>query len=113
MSHLLTRSSIIRVKSRVEKTTLGEIAEYLEEVYLPHDVFVMIKLAIDRIRLLQLEVSADTIKYSICLDKKVKVRKIEFLQTSMDEFVTRHRFCLTDDFVSRRNRSTSQCNRIP
>ncbi|XP_022661232.1 DNA-directed RNA polymerase III subunit RPC1-like isoform X1 [Varroa jacobsoni] len=62
------------VKARVEQTTLGEISEYLEEVYLPQEVFVLIKLAIDRIRLLQLEVSADTIKYAICLDKKIKVK---------------------------------------
>lgn len=32
-----------RVKGRVEKTTLGEITEYMEEVYLPSDCFLLLK----------------------------------------------------------------------
>ena len=51
-----------RVKGRIEKTTLGEISEYIEEVILPDDVFILIKLHMDRIRLLKLEVSAETIR---------------------------------------------------
>lgn len=50
-----------RVKGRIEKTTLGEVSEYLEEVFLPDECFVLIKLDLDRIRLLQLEVNADTV----------------------------------------------------
>lgn len=58
-----------RVKGRIEKTTLGEVTEYFEEVFLPGDCFMLIKLDMNRIRLLKLEVDANTIKYSICTSK--------------------------------------------
>lgn len=58
-----------QVKGRVEKTLLGEVCEYLEEVFLPDDCFLLLKLAMDRIRLLKLEVDAYSIKYSICTSK--------------------------------------------
>lgn len=58
-----------RVKGRIEKTILGEISEYIEEVYLPDDYFILVKLDIDRIRLLKLEVDANSIKYSLCTAK--------------------------------------------
>jgi len=58
-----------KVKGRIEKTTLGEICEYIEEVMLPDDVFILIKLHMDRIKLLKLEVSAETIRYAICTSK--------------------------------------------
>ena len=38
---------------RVETTTLGEITEYLEEVFLPDDCFILIKLHLKRINLLK------------------------------------------------------------
>ena len=57
------------VKGRIEKTTLGEVTEYLEEVYLPGGCYILIKLDINRIQLLKLEVNAETIKYSICTSK--------------------------------------------
>ncbi|XP_049812819.1 DNA-directed RNA polymerase III subunit RPC1 [Schistocerca nitens] len=58
-----------RVKGRIEKTTLGEVSEYIEEMYLPDDCFLLVKLDIDRIRLLKLEVDAESIRYSICTSK--------------------------------------------
>lgn len=58
-----------QVKGRVEKTLLGEVCEYVEEVFLPDDCFILLKLAMDRIRLLKLEVDAHSIKYSICTSK--------------------------------------------
>ncbi|XP_051169994.1 DNA-directed RNA polymerase III subunit RPC1 [Leptopilina boulardi] len=58
-----------RVKGRIEKTTLGEVCEYIEEVYLPDDCFLLIKLDTDRINLLKLEVDAESIRYSICTSK--------------------------------------------
>ena len=51
-----------KVKGRIEKTTLGEVSEYIEEVMLPDDVFILIKLHMDRIKLLKLEVNAETIR---------------------------------------------------
>uniref|UniRef100_A0A672PUR2 DNA-directed RNA polymerase subunit n=1 Tax=Sinocyclocheilus grahami TaxID=75366 RepID=A0A672PUR2_SINGR len=57
------------VKGRIEKTLLGEISEYIEEVFLPDDCFVLVKLSLERIRLLRLEVNAETVRYSICTSK--------------------------------------------
>ncbi|XP_048419560.1 DNA-directed RNA polymerase III subunit RPC1 isoform X2 [Stegostoma tigrinum] len=57
------------VKGRIEKTLLGEISEYIEEVFLPDDCFILVKLSLERIRLLRLEVNAETVKYSICTSK--------------------------------------------
>lgn len=52
-----------RVKGRLEKTTLGEVSSYIQEVYSPSECFLIIKLDLDRIRLLKLEVNADSIRY--------------------------------------------------
>lgn len=53
-----------KVKARIEKTTLGEISSYIEEVYKNDDCFLMIKLDLDRIRVLGLEINSETIQYS-------------------------------------------------
>lgn len=58
-----------RVKARIEKTVLGDVSEYLEEVILPSECFVLVKLDLERIRLLQLEVTAETICNSIAQSK--------------------------------------------
>ncbi|KYO27634.1 DNA-directed RNA polymerase III subunit RPC1 [Alligator mississippiensis] len=57
------------VKGRIEKTLLGEISEYIEEVFLPDDCFILVKLSLERIRLLRLEVNAETVRYSIYISK--------------------------------------------
>ncbi|KAK2152800.1 hypothetical protein LSH36_317g01042 [Paralvinella palmiformis] len=57
------------VKGRIEKTLLGEVSEYIEEVFLPDDCFLLIKLDMDRIKLLKLEVSVDSIRESLLLSK--------------------------------------------
>ncbi|KDR18934.1 DNA-directed RNA polymerase III subunit RPC1 isoform X1 [Zootermopsis nevadensis] len=73
-----------RVKGRIEKTTLGEVSEYIEELYLPDDCFLLIKLDIDRIRLLKLEVDADSIRYSICTSRlKLKLPLVTVVSASM------------------------------
>jgi len=56
---------IRRVKSRIEKTTLGDISDSIEQVILPDDAFVLVKLNLKRIRFLQLEVTMDSIIHSI------------------------------------------------
>lgn len=53
-----------KVKARIEKTTLGEVSSFIREVYKEHDCFLLIKLDLDRIRVLGLEINAQTIKYS-------------------------------------------------
>ncbi|KAM3959347.1 RNA polymerase III subunit A [Aphomia sociella] len=67
-----------RVKGRIEKTTLGEITTYIDEVYLPDECFLLIRLDAERIRLLCLEVNVQSIVYSICTSKlKVKPANIQ------------------------------------
>lgn len=62
-----------RVEGRIEKTSLGEISEYIDEVMLPDDCFLLVKLSMERIKLLKLDVSAETIRFSICTSKlKIK-----------------------------------------
>ncbi|XP_008558065.1 DNA-directed RNA polymerase III subunit RPC1 [Microplitis demolitor] len=58
-----------RVKGRIEKTTLGEVTEYFEEVILPDECFLLIRLAIERIKLLMLEVDANSIYYTLRTSK--------------------------------------------
>ncbi|XP_067008979.2 DNA-directed RNA polymerase III subunit RPC1 isoform X1 [Anabrus simplex] len=75
-----------RVKGRIEKTTLGEVSEYIDEVYLPDDAFILIKLDVDRINLLKLEVDAESIRYSICTSRlKLKPNLVSVVS---DSFIT-------------------------
>ncbi|CAG2111312.1 unnamed protein product, partial [Medioppia subpectinata] len=64
------------VKMRIEKTTLGEVCEYLEEVVTRDDCFVLIKLTMDRIKLLNLEVDAYSIQESITKQLRISANKI-------------------------------------
>nr|XP_032834584.1 DNA-directed RNA polymerase III subunit RPC1 isoform X1 [Petromyzon marinus] len=57
------------VKGRIEKTLLGEVSEYIEEVFLPDSCFILVKLSLERIRLLRLEVNAETVRYSVCVSR--------------------------------------------
>lgn len=67
-----------RVKGRIEKTTLGEITTYIDEVYLANECFLLIRLDAERIRLLSLEVNVDSIVYSICTSKlKLKPANVQ------------------------------------
>ena len=45
----------------------------MSQVFLPDDCFLLIKLDVERIKLLKLEVNAETIRYSLCTSKlKIK-----------------------------------------
>uniref|UniRef100_T1H2Q7 Uncharacterized protein n=1 Tax=Megaselia scalaris TaxID=36166 RepID=T1H2Q7_MEGSC len=67
-----------KVKSRIEKTTLGEISSYVEEVYKADMCFLVIKLDLNRIKVLGLEINVDTVIYSICTSKlRVKAALID------------------------------------
>ena len=50
-----------RVKGRIEKTVLADVCQYMEEVYTENNAFLVVKLDIDRIKLLRLEVDIETI----------------------------------------------------
>ena len=38
------------VKGRVEKTFLGEVCDFLEEVYLQDDIFILVKVSMKRVK---------------------------------------------------------------
>lgn len=61
------------VKSRIEKTYLEEISQYIEEVFMSNECCVLLKLDLDRIRLLKLEVTIDSICDSI-IQSKLKLK---------------------------------------
>ncbi|GFR13195.1 DNA-directed RNA polymerase III subunit RPC1, partial [Trichonephila clavata] len=66
-----------KVKGRIEKTLLGEVTEYFEEIFLPDNCFILVKLNLERIRLLQLEVSVETIRYSILTSNIAEIKGIK------------------------------------
>lgn len=75
-----------RVKGRIEKTLLGEVSEYVEEIYLPDDCFLLVKLDLDRIKLLKLEVNVDSIVDSICTSK-LRIKRTQ-IQTHSASVIT-------------------------
>ncbi|KJH41173.1 RNA polymerase Rpb1, domain 2 [Dictyocaulus viviparus] len=58
-----------QVKARIDTTTLGEICDYIEEVNMPDNTFLLLKLSTKRIRLLNLEVTMSSIVQSIISTK--------------------------------------------
>lgn len=62
------------VKGRIEKTILGEVSQYIEEVYEPDGCYIKIKLDKDRIRLLKLEIDATTVQYCLCNLPKLRLK---------------------------------------
>ncbi|RWS14621.1 DNA-directed RNA polymerase III subunit RPC1-like protein, partial [Dinothrombium tinctorium] len=75
------------VKMRLEQTTLGEVCEYIEEVILPDDYFIMIKLYLQRIKLLRLEVNVSSVADSIMKGLKLPAQRITIV--SDDRIVCR------------------------
>ncbi|KAI8580455.1 hypothetical protein K450DRAFT_237114 [Umbelopsis ramanniana AG] len=63
------------VKARIEKTTLGEIAEYIEDVFTPNDCYLAIKIDMSAISKLQLETNVNEIADCIANAPKLKIGK--------------------------------------
>lgn len=53
------------VKGRIEKTMLGDVAEYIKEVYTPRGCYLSIKLDLDAVEALKLELNVETVKKAI------------------------------------------------
>lgn len=69
-----------RVKAKIEKTTLGDVAQYIEEIYLRDDHFLLIKLDLDRIKLLKLKIDAYSVSYTLCTSKlKLTSKNLEVI----------------------------------
>lgn len=79
-----------QVKGRIEKTYLGQVSQYIEEVYESDDCYLLIKLDLDRIRLLKLEINAMSIIDSIVQDKKMKKVKYNQLALNSSDTITLH-----------------------
>uniref|UniRef100_A0A6M2DUT1 DNA-directed RNA polymerase n=1 Tax=Xenopsylla cheopis TaxID=163159 RepID=A0A6M2DUT1_XENCH len=74
----------IRVKGRIERTTLGEITSFIQEVYKNNECYLLIRLDIDRIRVLRLELDAETVKYALCVgEAKLKPANIKVIPPSL------------------------------
>lgn len=85
---LVTEDSAISariVKGRIEKTELGDVAEYISEVYSPQGCYLSIKLDLKAISALQLEVTIDTIKESIIRTPKLKIKEKHIRVMSSDK----------------------------
>ena len=69
------------VKGRIEKTKLGDIAKYIKEVYTPRGCYLEVKLDIDAITALKLELTIHDVKNAIIKTPKIKVKenKIEVI----------------------------------
>ncbi|CAF0768130.1 unnamed protein product [Didymodactylos carnosus] len=80
------QDSARRVKGRVEKTFLGQISQYIDEVYLQDDCYLLIKLDLERIRLLKLEITAMSVIDAIVREKKFK--KIKYNQLAFIDSAT-------------------------
>jgi DNA-directed RNA polymerase III subunit RPC1 len=59
------RTSARLVKGRIEKTMLGEVCEYIREVHTPEMSYVSIRLDMEIIRKLHLNIDANTVRWSI------------------------------------------------
>ena len=62
------------VKGRIEKTTLGEVSCFIEEVYAADDCYLTVKLDLDAIAALQLQITADSVVQAILAHKKLKLK---------------------------------------
>jgi DNA-directed RNA polymerase III subunit RPC1 len=62
------------VKGRIEKTLLGDIAEYIKEVYTPRGCYLAIKLDLAAIEALKLELTLEDVKKGIIATPKIKVK---------------------------------------
>ena len=77
-AHLENARSVVSariVKGRIEKTELGDVAEYIKEVYTPEGCYLSIKLDLAAINALKLEVDIASIAESILKTPKLKVKK--------------------------------------
>jgi len=65
------------VKMRLEKTTLGQVCQFMDQVVLPDDCFVLIQLYLERIKLLKLEINEESVCESIARQLKIFGSRLE------------------------------------
>lgn len=64
------------VKATIEKTTLGEVAKYFKEVYSPEQCYISVKLDMDAIEQLKLNVDAYTVRHAILHGTRGQTRNV-------------------------------------
>lgn len=64
------------VKGRVEKTTLGDVAMYMDEVYEPNEAYILLRIDLDAINRLQLETNLHQIAQAIKTAPKLKMGQL-------------------------------------
>ncbi|KAK3708848.1 hypothetical protein QZH41_016279 [Actinostola sp. cb2023] len=69
----IVNGDIFKSCSEDFKKEVKLVTEYIEEVYTPDSCYVLIKLALSRIRLLKLEIDVESIRMAICTIRKVKL----------------------------------------
>ena len=63
------------IKGRIEKTELGDIAEYIKEVYTPTGCYLSIKIHLLAIQALHLEISIEQIAQSILKTPRLMIKE--------------------------------------
>ena len=63
------------VKGRIEKTTLGDICNYIKEVYTPRGCYLSVKLDAETIEALKLEINIENVKRAILKTPKIKIKE--------------------------------------
>lgn len=64
------------VKGRIEKTTLGDVAMYMDEVYEPNETYILLRIDLDAINRLQLETNLHQIAHAIKVAPKLKMGQL-------------------------------------
>ncbi|KAF4749028.1 pre-mRNA-splicing factor syf2 [Perkinsus olseni] len=54
------------VKSKIQRTVLGDICEYIKQVYEPSGVYLIVKLCGETLRRMQLDLTMDELKEALC-----------------------------------------------
>ncbi|KAJ3291090.1 hypothetical protein HK104_006337 [Borealophlyctis nickersoniae] len=72
-AHFNAEAAARVVKGRIEKTLLEDVTEYVQELIGPNECCLRIKLDVDAIRKLQLEVNLDSIRWAVVKAPKLKI----------------------------------------
>lgn len=92
------------VKSRLEKTYLREITKYIDEVIMKNECCIVIRLDLERIKLLKLEISVYTIINSIVASKlKIKPNQIQPIKEEFIKIYPSQKGSLHDSLLKLKN----------
>ncbi|EKX55532.1 hypothetical protein GUITHDRAFT_156792 [Guillardia theta CCMP2712] len=75
------------IKGRIERTTLGQVAKYIKQVFAPSRCYVVVKLDMQCVQDLQLNLSASTVKKAILSDPKLKVKEQHISSKGTDKLL--------------------------